>query len=135
MSLLRNRKHNIIFEKYIKFAINDCIFIDDINEIYICMYFTKYIHNKYILMSMYINRYDGTIKELLDTKYYMFGVKINSFNISNDFALFNYKKFKLFIKYLYDYFIKENNRLDYIKLEKYKDILINISYPISEQII
>ena len=85
--------------KYVKIVINDTIIIDDINETYICIYFPENIknfrNNNYIASTIYINRFDGTIKD----NYYKYstGIELNNFKIVNNFKKINFN-FKNFIK-------------------------------------
>ena len=85
--------------KYVKIVINDTIIIDDINETYICIYFPENIknfrNNNYIASTIYINRFDGTIKN----NYYKYstGIELNNFKIVNNFKKINFN-FKNFIK-------------------------------------
>jgi hypothetical protein len=85
--------------KYVKIVINDTIIIDDINETYICIYFPENIknfrNNNYIASTIYINRFDGTIKD----NYYKYstGIELNNFKIVNNFKQINFN-FKNFIK-------------------------------------
>ena len=84
--------------KYVKIVINDTIIIDDINETYICIYFPENIknfkNNNYIASTIYINRFDGTIKNKNE---YSYGIELNNFKIVNKFKKINYN-FKNFIK-------------------------------------
>ena len=85
--------------KYVKIVINDTIIIDDINETYICIYFPEniknYKNNNYIASTIYINRFDGTIKD----NYYKYstGIELNNFKIVNNFKQINFN-FRNFIK-------------------------------------
>ena len=85
--------------KYVKIVINDTIIIDDINETYICIYFPENIknfkNNNYIASTIYINRFDGTIKN----HYYKYstGIELNNFKIVNKCNKINFN-FKNFIK-------------------------------------
>lgn len=93
--------------KYVKIVINDTIIIDDINETYICIYFPENIknfkNNNYIASTIYINRFDGTIKNNNYYNKYSYGIELNNFKIVNNFKKINFN-FKNFIK---------NNRFDY----------------------
>jgi hypothetical protein len=108
--------------KYVKTVINDSIIIDDINETYICIYFPENIknfkNNNYIASTIYINRFDGTIKNNNNNEY-SYGIELNNFKIINNFRKINFN-FKNFIK---------NNRfvIDY----KYKNFKFYI--PFSQQ--
>lgn len=102
--------------KYVKIVINDTIIIDDINETYICIYFPENIknfrNNNYIASTIYINRFDGTIKD----NYYKYstGIELNNFKIVNNFKKINFN-FRNFIKnnrFVIDY--KNNNFKFYI---------------------
>jgi hypothetical protein len=85
--------------KYVKIVINDTIIIDDINETYICIYFPENIknfrNNNYIASTIYINRFDGTIKNNYNE--YSYGIELNNFKIINNFKKINFN-FKNFIK-------------------------------------
>jgi hypothetical protein len=87
--------------KYVKIVINDTIIIDDINETYICIYFPENIknfkNNNYIASTIYINRFDGTIKNHYYYNEYSTGIELNNFNIVNKFKKINFN-FKHFIK-------------------------------------
>ena len=106
--------------KYVKIVINDAIIIDDINETYICIYFPENIknfrNNNYIASTIYINRFDGTIK---DNYYkYSIGIELNNFKIVNNFKKINFN-FKNFIKnnrFVIDY--KNKNFKFYIPFHK-----------------
>jgi hypothetical protein len=86
--------------KYVKIVINDTIIIDDINETYICIYFPENIknfrNNNYIASTIYINRFDGTIKNNNNNEY-SYGIELNNFKIINNFKKINFN-FKNFIK-------------------------------------
>ena len=86
--------------KYNKFTIYDTIIIDDIDEAYICIYFPEYIknlkNNNYIASTIYINRFDGTIKNNNYYYEYSYGIELNDFKIVNNFKKINYN-FKKFI--------------------------------------
>ena len=106
--------------KYIKIVINDTIIIDDINETYICIYFPENIknfrNNNYIASTIYINRFDGTIKN----NYYKYstGIELNNFKIVNNFKQINFN-FRNFIKnnrFVIDY--KNKNFKFYIPFHK-----------------
>ena len=106
--------------KYVKIVINDTIIIDDINETYICIYFPENIknfrNNNYIASTIYINRFDGTIKN----NYYKYstGIELNNFKIVNNFKQINFN-FKNFIKnnrFVIDY--KNKNFKFYIPFHK-----------------
>ena len=106
--------------KYVKIVINDTIIIDDINETYICIYFPENIknfrNNNYIASTIYINRFDGTIKD----NYYKYstGIELNNFKIVNNFKQINFN-FRNFIKnnrFVIDY--KNNNFKFYIPISK-----------------
>ena len=106
--------------KYVKIVINDTIIIDDINETYICIYFPENIknfrNNNYIASTIYINRFDGTIKD----NYYKYstGIELNNFKIVNNFKKINFN-FKNFIKnnrFVIDY--KNKNFKFYIPFHK-----------------
>ena len=87
--------------KYVKIVINDTIIIDDIKETYICIYFPEYIknfkNNNYIASTIYINRFDGTIKNNNNYNEYSGGIELNNFKIVNKFKKINFN-FKNFIK-------------------------------------
>lgn len=87
--------------KYVKIVINDTIIIDDINEIYICIYFPENIknfkNNNYIASTIYINRFDGAIKNNNYYNEYSTGIELNNFKIVNNFKKINFN-FKNFIK-------------------------------------
>ena len=80
--------------KYVKIVINDTIIIDDINETYICIYFPENIknfkNNNYIASTIYINRFDGTIKNHYYYNEYSTGIELNNFNIVNKFKKINF---------------------------------------------
>jgi len=106
--------------KYVKIVINDTIIIDDINETYICIYFPENIknfrNNNYIASTIYINRFDGSIKN----NYYKYstGIELNNFKIVNNFKKINFN-FKNFIKnnrFVIDY--KNKNFKFYIPFHK-----------------
>ena len=106
--------------KYVKIVINDTIIIDDINETYICIYFPENIknfrNNNYIASTIYINRFDGTIKD----NYYKYstGIELNNFKIVNNFKQINFN-FRNFIKnnrFVIDY--KNKNFKFYIPFHK-----------------
>ena len=106
--------------KYVKIVINDTIIIDDINETYICIYFPENIknfrNNNYIASTIYINRFDGTIKN----NYYKYstGIELNNFKIVNNFKQINFN-FRNFIKnnrFVIDY--KNKNFKFYIPFHK-----------------
>ena len=106
--------------KYVKIVINDAIIIDDINETYICIYFPENIknfrNNNYIASTIYINRFDGTIKN----NYYKYstGIELNNFKIVNNFKKINFN-FRNFIKnnrFVIDY--KNKNFKFYIPFHK-----------------
>ena len=86
--------------KYVKTVINDSIIIDDINETYICIYFPdnikNYKNNNYIASTIYINRFNGTIKNNNNNEY-SYGIELNNFKIVNKFNKINFN-FKDFIK-------------------------------------
>jgi len=86
--------------KYVKTVINDSIIIDDINETYICIYFPdnikNYKNNNYIASTIYINRFNGTIKNNNNNEY-SYGIELNNFKIVNNFKKINFN-FKNFIK-------------------------------------
>ena len=83
---------------YVKIVINDTIIIDDINETYICIYFPEYIknfgNNNYIASTIYINRFDGTIKNNNNNNN-IYGIELNNFKIVNkcNKTYFNFKNF------------------------------------------
>lgn len=85
--------------KYVKIVINDTIIIDDINETYICIYFPEYIKNfssnNYIASTIYINRFDGTVKNTNYYNQYSYGIELNNFKIVNNFKkiYFNFNNF------------------------------------------
>ena len=102
---------------YNKIVINDTIIIDDMSEIYISIYFPENIknfqNNNYIASTIYINRFDKTIK---NNNNHYYGIELNNFNIVNKFKKINYnftsfifnnrfvinsnnKKFKMYIPY------------------------------------
>ena len=104
---------------YNKIVINDTIIIDDMSEIYISIYFPENIknfqNNNYIASTIYINRFDKTIKNNNNNNNY-YGIELNNFNIVNKFKKINYnftsfifnnrfvinsnnKKFKMYIPY------------------------------------
>jgi hypothetical protein len=87
--------------QYVKIVINDTIIIDDINETYICIYFPENIknfgNNNYIASTIYINRFDGTIKNNYNYNEYSTGIELNNFKIVNNFKKINFN-FKNFIK-------------------------------------
>ena len=87
--------------KYVKIVINDTIIIDDINETYICIYFPenikKFENNNYIATTIYINRFDGTIKNTNYYNQYLYGIELNNFKIVNNFKKIHFN-FKIFIK-------------------------------------
>ena len=106
--------------KYVKIVINDTIIIDDINETYICIYFPENIknfrNNNYIASTIYINRFDGSIKN----NYYKYstGIELNNFKIVNNFKQINFN-FRNFIKnnrFVIDY--KNKNFKFYIPFHK-----------------
>lgn len=92
-------------EKFNKFIIKDTYIIDDINDNYICIYFTNLINNKYIPITIYINRYTGISKY----KYINDSIGINWYNFEiipiykktniNDF---NFKQFIYNNRFKYD---------------------------------
>ena len=83
--------------KYVKIVINDTVIIDDINETYICIYFPEniknYKNNNYIAATIYINRFDGTIKNTNNYQYH--GIELHNFKIVNNFKkiYFNFNNF------------------------------------------
>jgi hypothetical protein len=87
--------------QYVKIVINDTIIIDDINETYICIYFPENIknfkNNNYIASTIYINRFNGTIKNNNNYNEYSGGIELNNFKIVNNFKNINFN-FKNFIK-------------------------------------
>jgi hypothetical protein len=87
--------------KYNKLVIGDSVIIDDINETYICIYFPENIknfeNNNYIVSTIYINRFDATIKNNNYYHEYSYGIELNNFTIINNFKKINFN-FKNFIK-------------------------------------
>jgi hypothetical protein len=109
--------------KYVKIVINDTIIIDDINETYICIYFPENIknfrNNNYIGTTIYINRFNGTIKNNNYYNEYSYGIELNNFKIVNNFKKINFN-FKNFIK---------NNRF----IIDYKNKNFKFYIPFSQQ--
>jgi hypothetical protein len=118
----------MVFNKYI---INDTLIIDDSTEKYICIYFTTYIDNKYLPKSIYINRYNGKIKEIFDINTY--GIEWTNYKICLNYKKINIKELNIFFKYFYNNYIKENNSIDIKKLNNNTN-LFSITIPIAQQI-
>lgn len=106
--------------KFNKFIIKDTYIIDDIDDTYICIYFTNLINDKYIPMTMYINRYDGTLKNTNNNNNGI-GINWNNFEIIPIYKKTNINNFN-FKQFIY------NNRF---KIDK--NISFNIYIPLNIQ--
>lgn len=87
--------------KFRKIIINDTIIIDDIDETYICIYFNEFMNdNEFIPITIYINRFDGKIKNINHYNDNDYGIEWNNFKIINKYDKINLEKynFNVFIK-------------------------------------
>ena len=114
--------------KYIKFIINDTIFIDDITENTISISYNKNIYNYYIPRTIYINRFNGEISNLEGYNVCL----LNNFKLieNNSINLYNNTKTLLYKFYLDC--IKSTNRINIDKIKKYN---LSIVIPVNLQIV
>ena len=113
---------------YIKFIINDTIFIDDITEKEISISFNKNIYKYYTPTTIYINRFNGCCSILGGYN----GCLLENYKLIEKKSNIDFNKIELFLYTFYTKCIKPDKRINIDKIKNYK---FSIEIPVNLQIV